>query len=125
MKKIIAMFVVMLACGMTANAQKMQTKKGKTPRQAEQVEPAKQQSYNEAAAKDVASLGAVVKFEGTQKEDFLRLFEYKHRMKADNMSDERKAVLSKSIEAKINATLTPDQNAKLAKNPKLIATLSN
>lgn len=126
MKKIVFLFSVMLACGLTANAQ--QKKAAKPVKQ--EVQQTSQASADakkiaEAAAKDVAALGKVITFTGTQQQDFMGLFEHKHRYLAQNLSNERKAILSQSIEAKINATLTPDQNAKLAKSPATMKMLIN
>lgn len=122
MKKIIALFVFMLAFGLTANAQ--QTKGTKTAAAATTEAPG-EQAIKMAAAKDVTALMQVVELDATDKDSFVRLFEYKHRHLAQNLSPERKAILAETIEAKIKATLNADQNAKLAQSPALIQKLSN
>lgn len=119
MKKIITILVVMLAFGFSANAQKKEAKPA-TQAVAQQKEDIKQ-----LAMKDVEALGKVIKFTGTQKDDFLGLFEYKHRELANNLSADRKASLSKVIEAKIKASLSPEELAKLEKNPAVLKKLTN
>lgn len=128
MKKIIALFTVMLAFGFTASAQQKAVKPATTTtavKPAPQVTDTKDRAVAESAAKDVAALGKVIAYTGTQQQDFTGLFEYKHRLLAQNLSRERKEILAQTIEAKIRATLNADQNAKLAGNTEMIKQLSN
>lgn len=127
MKKIVFLFSIMLACGLTANAQQKKAAAKPAKQEVQQTAATTEASRKiaEAAAKDVTALGKVISFTGTQRQDFMGLFEHKHRNLAENLSDERKKVLLQSIEAKINATLTPDQNAKLAKSPETMKMLIN
>ena len=118
MKKIIALFVIMLAFGLNANAQQKAPSKQITE---------KQDAISVAARKDVKALGDVVKFEGTKEQDFFGLFKKKHSELTQNgeLSKERKDVLAQVIEAKITATLTPEQNKKLSSNPALLQKLTH
>ena len=127
MKKIVYLFSIMLACSLTANAQQKKAAVKPAKQEVQQTAATNEASRKiaEAASKDVTALSKVISFTGTQKQDFMGLFEYKHRHLAENLSDERKKVLSQTIEAKINATLTPDQNAKLAKSPQTMKVLVN
>ncbi|WP_417357867.1 hypothetical protein [Flavobacterium sp.] len=118
MKKIIALFVVMLAFGLNANAQK------KAP--SNQVVAAKtQESFKASAEKDLKALKEVVVLQGSQEKAFMDLFIYKHEVLSHDLSQERKDILAESVESKISSTLTPEQNKKLAATPGLLKVLSH
>ena len=117
MKKIIALFVIMLAFGVNANAQQ------KAP--ANQAIAKQQETFKVAAQKDLKALKEVVKLEGKQEEAFMGLFTYKHELLSQDLSAERKDILFQSIESKITSTLTPEQNKKLAASPGLLKVLSH
>lgn len=124
MKKIIAILVVTLAFGFSANAQ--QKKAATKPAATKTVSAAQAtEDIKQLALKDVAALGEVVKLSNTQKDDFLGLFEYKHRHYADNLSAERRAGVAQTIEAKIKASLSPDDISKLEAKPGLMKKLVN
>lgn len=116
MKKIIALFVIMLGFGFTASAQ--QKKAAKTTATA----PVSTRiSYAEAAKKDLASVDKVATLTAEQKVSVQGLFEYKHReMAAVASSEERKAIISQTIDAKLRATLTAEQMAKLDAKPEVL-----
>ena len=107
MKKIIALFVFMLAFGLTANAQQ------KGSAEATSVE----QKIKQAAAKDLALMMEVIELDAQDKQSFMGLFERKHNFLMQNLSEERKAILANENRAKIEATLDADQFAKLQKSP--------
>jgi hypothetical protein len=117
MKKIIALFVFMLAFGLTANAQQ----KGS----AENANTAAEQQIKQAAAKDVALMMEVIELDSQDKQNFMGLFERKHRYLMQNLSEERKTILRNETKAKIEATLDADQNAKLAQSPEVLQKLIN
>ncbi|MEE1899241.1 hypothetical protein GN157_01515 [Flavobacterium rakeshii] len=119
MKKIIALFVVMLAFGLNANAQK------KAP--SNQVVAAQnQESYKVSAEKDLKALKEVVELQEGQEKAFRNLFKHKHEiLSIKDLSQERKDVLAQSVESKISSTLTPEQNKKLAAAPGLLKVLSH
>jgi len=119
MKKIIAIFVIMLAFGVNANAQQKASAKASATTQKQEL------SVKQAAQADLDALKKAIKFEGTQEADLLGLFEYKHDLLKQNLSAERKSVLAQNIEAKITATLTPEQNKKVAATSGLMAKLAN
>ena len=123
MKKIIALFVLMLGLSFTANAQqKNQVKQANATEASSDIRTAAKQ----AAVKDVAALTEVIALDDTNKQNFMGLFEYKHlTLMQQELSAERKAILADVIEAKIKATLTPDQNEKLAKSPALVQKLTH
>ena len=110
MKKIISTFLFLLCITVAANAQDK-----KAP------------SINELGKKDAMELSKYVGgMSETMKADFARLFEYKYRTQEEiKGSEERKKELSKSIEAKIRATLDGNQMDKLDKNPALLKKLIN
>ena len=121
MKKIIAILVIMLCFGYTANAQQKATKATTTQQQG--VDKA---AIKAAALKDVTALSEFIDLSEAQKENFKGLFEYKHRLLADkNLSQERKDILAESIEAKIRGNVPQDQVAKLDDNPKLMQILTH
>lgn len=122
MKKIIALFVFMLAFGLTANAQKKQAAQAAP---ATETANAAELAIKQASSKDLALLMEVVELDTTNKQNLLGLFEWKHRYLAQNLSNERKAIIADTVEAKMKATLTPDQNAKLATSPALLEKLKN
>lgn len=119
MKKIIAIFVIMLAFGVNANAQQKSSAKATATTQKQEV------SIKQAAQADIDALKKAIKFEGTQEADLLRLFESKHELLQHDLSAERKSALAQNIEAKITATLTPEQNKKVAATSGLMAKLAN
>jgi hypothetical protein len=126
MKKIIALFVIMLACGVSANAQQKKNVASATPAVTAQQGNDVNASIRSAAIKDVENLSEFVQLTPEQKTGFKGLFEYKQNLlQKENLSAERKAVLAQAIEAKIKASLTPDQVAKLEDNPKLLQMLVN
>lgn len=116
MKRIIALLVVMLAFGLNANAQQKKASATTT----NQVKATNEVSYSDAANKDITMLSEYVKLTSDQKVNLKSLFEYKHRMKADNLSAERNAIISQSIESKLKSTLQPDQVAKIEGNTQLM-----
>lgn len=124
MKKIIAIIVIVLAFSVNANAQQ----KTATPQKVEKkaVEKKSPKDIKEASMNDLMALKkAVVAFEGTQEADLLRLFEYKHDLLKQDLSADRKQILTQSIEDKLKATLTPDQMQKVSAKPALLKQLCN
>lgn len=113
-----------LGFGLTANAQQKKAA-APQPAQKEVSKETDEERFERLAAKDVKALGEVVGFTGTQEADLQRLFAYKYRNMAQDLSAERKATLTNSIEMKIRATLSAEQNEKLSKKPELIKKLSN
>lgn|SRR5690242_9722969 len=124
MKRIIALFVVMLAFGLNANAQ--QKKATTAPATAtNQANLNKQAAINEAAIKDVTTLSDYVKLTADQKVTLKSLFAEKHLHNSQNLSDERKAVLAESIEVKLKSVLTPEQLSKVEGNAQLMNVLTH
>ncbi|MEL1243357.1 hypothetical protein AAEO56_03715 [Flavobacterium sp. DGU11] len=122
MKKIIALFVIMLAFGATANAQQ----KKAAAQTATQQPAGSDAAINQAAAKDMALLSETLKLTDDQNTMFKRLFQKKHQMLATpNLTDERKGVIAKNIETKLKSGLDADQIAKLDSNPELLKKLVN
>ncbi len=102
MKKIILIFAVVLTFGFTTNAQ------------------SKKLSSKEAANADAKELAQVVGLNDTQTQDFARLFEQKYLMlEIPNLSNERKSIVSSSIDAKLSATLNEKQMKALDSRPGL------
>ena len=123
MKKIIALFVVMLAFGLNANAQ--QKKAAVTKPAVEQSEASKkQEALHNAAVKDVTTLSGYVKLTQDQKATLKSMFEQKHSMYAQNLSDERKTILAQNIESQLKSTLTPEQMSKIQGNAQLMKSLT-
>ena len=110
MKKIISTLLFFLCVTLVANAQEK-----KAP------------NNNELGKKDAVELSQYIGgMSETMIADFARLFEHKYRtLEEIKGSEERKKELSKSIEAKIRATLDGNQMDKLDKNPALLKKLIN
>ncbi len=121
MKRIIALFVVMLAFGLSANAQQ---KKATASAPAVQANTSREAGFSASADKDIATLSEYVKLTNDQKLALKSLFEYKHRSFADNLSDERKAILSDNIAMKLKSTLEPAQVSKIEGNTQLMNILT-
>lgn len=122
MKKIIALFVIMLAFSFNANAQ--QKKNTATATQQPQVNQADVQKY---ADKDMKMLDELVSLTNDQKKGFQTLFERKHSMllQHPDFSQERKTILAESVETKLKSAMTPDQVAKLENKPEVLKALTN
>lgn len=133
MKKIIALFVIMLAFGVNANAQQKKAKAAPTQATSAKAATAqpKQQSYDveavrKAASRDLELMSSSLALTEEQKGIYKQLFETKHRQLTDkNLSAERKAVIAQNIETKIKSMLDADQIAKLDSNPELLKALTN
>jgi hypothetical protein len=119
MKRIITVLALMLGVTFTAHAQQNQQTK---PATTTATNP--EAKIQQAAIEDVKALNEAVKLDNTQMQDLKGLFENKHRNLAANLSDERKKLLAQTIEAKLNATLTAEQTAKLNAKPELLKRLT-
>lgn len=113
-----------LGFGLMAHAQQKKAA-APQPAQKEVSKETDEERFERLAAKDVKELGEVVGYTGTQERDFMGLFTYKYRNLAQDLNADRKATLANSIEMKIRATLSAEQNEKLSKKPELIKKLSN
>lgn len=124
MKKIITLFVIMLAFGVNANAQQKKAETANPAAAANKVKAEKRASFSEAALKDVATLSDYVKVTPQQEAALKTLFEYKHDTYSQNISEERKAILATNIEAKISSILGDDLFAKIKGNTQLMNVLT-
>lgn len=107
MKKFIAALTLMLAFSINANAQDK-----------------KELTSAEKGKKEAVALSQYLDLNATTTADFERLFEQKHRTLADkNLSQERRAEVSRVVEAKIAATLSGEQMEKLRLNKDLYKSL--
>ncbi|MES2485967.1 MAG: hypothetical protein V4581_08505 [Bacteroidota bacterium] len=123
MKKIIALFVIMLGLSFTANAQQKKNV-AKPAVTGTNAGTPKEAAIQEAAIADAKALNEFIPLSDADMQSFKGLFEYKYRALSENLSDERKKNLTETIEAKINATLSPEQATKLSQNPKLLNQLT-
>lgn len=125
MKKIIALFVIMLGLSFSASAQQKKAA----------VKPAKQVATSQAGAtdlkaaatKDVAALNKVATLNDADKQSLQGLFEYKYGQLNQGvaLSQDRKDIIAQTIEAKLRATLSADQMAKVDNNPTLLKQLTH
>lgn len=107
MKKFIAALTLILAFSVNANAQDK-----------------KELTSAEKGKKDAVALAQYLDLNETMTADFERLFEQKYRTLEDkNLSQERRAEVSRIIELKIRATLTDAQMEKLQANKDLFKSL--
>lgn len=80
---------------------------------------------NELAKKDIEALSSVVKLSAQNEATLISLFAKKHEAYAQsNLSEDRKKILAKSIDAKLRATLDANQMAKLESNKDLLKQLT-
>ena len=109
MKKIIGALILLLAFSINANAQSK-----------------KSQTASDKAKKETAELTQYLSLDQTTSDNFYRLFEQKESvLETKDISAERRAELSRVIEAKIRATLDAKQTERLEKNPELFNRLIN
>lgn len=119
MKKILIAFAVTFTLGLTAQAQQKPAKV-----QSGMLDNKTQETVKQAALSDLAALEKAVTFTGTQKDDFRKLFEHKHRMYLQELSDERKQRVAHTIEMKIKASLSPENIQKIENTAGLMQTLT-
>lgn len=125
MKKTIALFVIMLAFGINANAQQKNTTAPATATAVNKKgDAAKNEAFHNAAIKDIKTLSEYINITPKQEMNLKSLFEYKHRVYSENISEERKAVSAKNFENKMKTMLTPEQFAKIANNAELLKVLT-
>ncbi|MGC4040269.1 MAG: hypothetical protein QM710_05665 [Flavobacterium sp.] len=111
MKKIIAALTLLFAFSINAHAQD----KGYVGL-----------TNGEKAKKQAAEISEYLGLDQTMQTNFVALFEYKIEVLNDkNATAERKAEMSKVVEAKIRGTLDGNQMDKLEKNPELLKRLIN
>lgn len=126
MKKTIALFVVMLAFGLNANAQQKNTTTAAPAVAVNKVDTAKKnEAFHNAAIKDIKTLSDYITITPKQEIGLKSLFEYKHRVYSENISEERKVVTARNFENKIKTILTPEQFAKIANNAELLKVLTS
>lgn len=125
MKRIIALFVVMLAFGLNANAQQKKATAATPATKQTEANLSRQAAIDQAAIKDVNTLSEFVKLTADQKVSLKGLFADKHLHYAQNLSDERKSVLAENIEVKLKSILEPAQLSKLEGNAQLLNALTH
>jgi hypothetical protein len=135
MKKIIALCVLGLAFGVSANAQQKKTvaqpakvaTATSTTKTATATQKPVSNEITQKAGADLNELNNLVVLSKAQIEQLKPVFAYKYQTYADvpSLSKDRKDVLAQGIESKIKAALTPDQVAKLETNPGLIQKLTH
>ncbi|HNP32213.1 MAG TPA: hypothetical protein PKN96_02845 [Flavobacterium sp.] len=109
MKKLIAVLTLFLAFSISANAQEKRSS-----------------SSTEKGKKEAAELTEYLGLTPTQNADFARLFEQKNSiLETKDITQERKAELSRVIEDKIRASLNAEQVQMLDKNPELLKKLTH
>jgi hypothetical protein len=108
MKKLIAVLTLFLAFAFSANAQQD-----------------KKMNPEDAAKLDAVKLSETIGLQGTQQDDFIRLFVMKHRTMNDPATTEaQKKEMSRVVDLKIRASLTPEQMQKLDAHPEVMAKLT-
>jgi hypothetical protein len=106
MKKLIAVVTLFLAFAFSANAQT-------------------DKRFANAAKADAVKMSEKLNLTPQQEEAFINLFAKKYELMEDSAADEAKMKqITEIMNAKIRATLTPDQNATLDNNPVLLAELT-
>ena len=106
MKKLLFIFTLICVFSINANAQE------------------KNVTSQDLAKKDAVELTQLLSLTDTDTENFFRLFEMKYTMLEDkSLSEERKSIITSTIDAKIRATLNEKQMAILEANPELFKRL--
>lgn len=106
MKKIIALLTLFFAFTMNVSAQE-------------------KANFDQLAKSDVALLAKTVKLTAQDEVSFTGLFKKKHEvLSTPNLSEERRKIIVKSIDAKLRATLSADNMAKVDANPELLKKLT-
>ena len=96
MKKFVAALTLFLACAFSASAQEQKL------------------TADEMAKIEAHQISENLGLKGQQQEDFIVMMVQKHRITSDpQMSDLRKAEITRGTEARLRAMLTPDQLRKL------------
>lgn len=108
MKKIISVFVFLFVCTINLNAQEKNT-----------------DSIKEKAKSELAQLLQVVQLDNDTSINVVNLLESKHQNLANNLSQERKAILAKDISNKLKGILTPEQLKAVEAKPELMKKLCN
>jgi hypothetical protein len=108
MKKLIAVLTLFLAFAFNANAQ----------------EDKKMDAVN-AAKLDAVKMSQSLNLTAEQQDQFVNLFVMKHQAMSDaTATDAKKKEITQVMDAKIRATLTSEQMAKLDADPALLAQLT-
>lgn len=106
MKKLLFIFTLICVFSINANAQE------------------KNVTSQDLAKKDAVELTQLLSLTDTDTENFFRLFEMKYTMLEDkSLSEERKSIITSTIDAKIRATLNEKQMSILEANPELFKRL--
>ena len=106
MKKLLFIFTLIFAFSINASAQEQKL------------------TSQDLAKKDAVELTQLLSLTDSDTENFFRLFEMKYTILEDKtLSDERKSILSTTIDAKIRGTLNEKQMAILEANPELFKRL--
>lgn len=122
MKKIIAILVVTLAFGLSANAQQ---KNDVRAVQLSQLDAKTQESIKQGALADTAELSKVVALDNQKKEIYTQLFETKRRMYVSaNNEPGRNAYVAEIIEKKLSAGLSSEDLQKINNTPGLMKRLT-
>ncbi len=96
MKKIFFILTLILAFSLNANAQEKRTK------------------VQEISKNESTEVATLLGLNETQTADLCRLFEMKNEtLSFENISEERKTEMSRIIDLKLRATLTPEQISKV------------
>jgi len=121
MKNLIIVASVFFAIG--ANAQVKKAAPAKVVAKTEEVTVKSQFSAEEAGKKDAADVATFIPMSPELQLKLENIFKTRHKMLVNNLSEERKQILNKSIETKLESALGPVDFQKLKSNPKLMNTL--
>ena len=122
MKKIVFILTAMLAFSLNSTAQ---TKAELSKEEMLKQEIIKKQNPEATAKSDAMELSKFLGLNDSQTTNFYYLFESKYKNLQNDLSPERKAELSRIIEAKIRATLDDKSMSKLEGNKELFNKLIN
>ena len=125
MKKIIAAFILFVSFSFTANAQEIKSVNSQERKQSTEEVQTKKVDINDLAKKDTHTLFKLLQLDQQMVKDLNRLFLYKHEALSKAKETSEKEQISTIIEAKLRASLTPEQMQKIASQPNLLHQLTH
>ena len=125
MKKIIAAFILFVSFSFTANAQEIKSVNSQERKQSTEVVETRKVDFNDLAKKDTHTLTKLIQLDEQKIKDLNGLFLYKHEALNKAKETRDKEQISTIIEAKLRATLSPEQMEKVANQPNLLHQLTH
>lgn len=124
MKKIIAAFILFVGFSSIANAQEIKSVNSQEKKQSTEVKT-KKVDFNDLAKKDTHTLVKLLQLDQQMAKDLNGLFLYKYEAMSQAKETKDKENISKVIETKLRASLSPSQMEKITSQPNLLQELTH